>query len=76
MAGFASMTTLHPVFIALACLAGGISVGHVNDSGFWVVTNMSGYPVKGGLKSSTLAGIFIAVFTMIVCIAAALISSI
>ena len=76
MAGFASMTTLHPVFIALACLAGGISVGHVNDSGFWVVTNMSGYTVKGGLKSYTLAGIFIAVFTMIVCIAAALISSI
>lgn len=76
MAGFASMTTLHPVFIALECLAGGISVGHVNDSGFWVVTNMSGYTVKGGLKSYTLAGIFIAVFTMIVCIAAALISSI
>lgn len=76
MAGFASMTTLHPVFIALACLAGGISIGHVNDSGFWVVTNMSGYTVKGGLKSYTLAGIFIAVFTMIVCIAAALISSI
>ena len=76
MAGFAGMTTLHPVFIALACLAGGISIGHVNDSGFWVVTNMSGYTVKGGLKSYTLAGAFIAVFTMIVCIIAALISSI
>ena len=76
MAGFASMTTLHPVFIALACLAGGISIGHVNDSGFWVVTNMSGYTVKGGLKSYTLAGVFIAVFTMIVCIAAALISTV
>ena len=75
-AGLASMTTLHPVFIELACLAGGSSGGHVNDSGFWVVTNMSGYTVKVGLKSYTLAGIFIAVFTMIVCISAALISSI
>ena len=62
MVGFAGMTSLHPVFIALACLAGGISVGHVNDSGFWVVTNMSGYTVKGGLKSYTIGGVFIAVF--------------
>lgn len=72
MVGFAGMTSLHPVFIALACLAGGISVGHVNDSGFWVVTNMSGYTVKGGLKSYTIGGVFIAVFTMIVCIIAAI----
>ena len=36
MAGFAGLTSLHPVFIALACLAGGISIGHVNDSGFWL----------------------------------------
>lgn len=72
MAGFAGLTSLHPVFIALACLAGGISIGHVNDSGFWVVTNMSGYTVKGGLKSYTIGGAFIALFTIIVCIIAAL----
>lgn len=71
MAGFAGMTSLHPVFLALSCLAGGISIGHVNDSGFWVVTNMSGYTVKGGLKSYTLAGVFIAVFTMVICLVAA-----
>ena len=72
MAGFAGLTTLHPVFLALACLAGGISVGHINDSGFWVVANMSGYTVKGGLKSYTIAGIFIALVTILVCIVAAL----
>lgn len=76
MAGFAGMTALHPVFIALACLAGGISVGHINDSGFWVVTNMSGYTVKGGLKTYTIAGIFLAIFTMIICIVAAIFYSI
>lgn len=74
MAGFTAMTTLHPVFIALACLAGGISIGHINDSGFWVVTNMSGYTVKGGLKSYTIAGVFLAVVTMAVVIVAAVIA--
>ena len=74
MAGMTSGATIHPVFVALACLAGGISIGHVNDSGFWVVTNMSGYTIKGGLKSYTLAGVFIAILTMVVCIAAAIIA--
>ena len=74
MAPFAATCPIHPVFIALACLAGGISIGHVNDSGFWVVTNMSGYTVKGGLKSYTIGGVFLAVFTMIVCVTAALIA--
>jgi len=74
MAGVSAGATIHPVFIALSCLAGGISIGHVNDSGYWVVTNMSGYTIKGGLKSYTLGGIFIAFFTMIVCVAAALVA--
>lgn len=74
MAGFTTMTSLHPVFIALACLAGGISVGHVNDSGFWVVTNMSGYSIKGGLKSYTIGGVFIAIITMVIVLAAAIIA--
>lgn len=72
MAGFATATSLHPVFIAMACLAGGMSIGHVNDSGYWVVTNMSGFTVKGGLKTYTLAGIWIALVTLIICIIAAL----
>lgn len=55
MAGFAGLTTLHPVLGALACLAGGISVGHISNSGFWGA-NMSGCTVKGRLKSYTIAG--------------------
>lgn len=72
MASFTALTTLHPVFIALACLAGGISIGHINDSGFWVVTNLSGYTVRGGLKSYTLGGALISLMTITVCIIASL----
>lgn len=62
VAGITSMTIMstivpniavHPVWVAMACLAGGISIGHVNDSGFWVCTNLSGFTVTGGLKTYT-----------------------
>ncbi|QGU96002.1 GntP family permease [Clostridium bovifaecis] len=69
MATIAPTVPVHPVYIALACLAGGNSVGHVNDSGFWVATNLSGLTVTGGLKTYTLpifiTTVFIMIFTMI-----------
>jgi GntP family gluconate:H+ symporter len=42
------------VWLALAALSGGMSIGHVNDSGFWVVTKLSGFSLSGGLKIYTL----------------------
>ena len=51
MASVAPSAGCHPVYIALAALAGGNFIGHVNDSGFWVVTNLSGASVTGGLKT-------------------------
>lgn len=54
MASIAPAIGCHPVWIALACLAGGNSIGHVNDSGFWVATNLSGLSVTGGLKTYTI----------------------
>ena len=30
----------HPVFLALACLDGALFGATVNDSGFWIVSNM------------------------------------
>lgn len=69
MATIAPTVPVHPVYIALACLAGGNSIGHVNDSGFWVATNLSGLTVTGGLKTYTTAifitTVFIMLFTMI-----------
>ena len=53
MASVAPSAGCHPVYIALAALAGGNFRGHVNDSGFWVVTNLSGASVTGGLKTYT-----------------------
>lgn len=65
MATIAPSIDIHPVYLALAALAGGISVGHVNDSGFWVVTNLSGFNVRGGLKTYTVAQIIMSVSIMI-----------
>lgn len=59
--------------IALAALAGGISVGHVNDSGFWVVSNLSGFTVTGGLKTYTVAQIIMSISIMILTLLFALI---
>lgn len=62
MSSIAPAIGIHPVWIALACLSGGNSIGHVNDSGFWVATNMSGLTVTGGLKTYTLGSFISAVF--------------
>lgn len=65
MATIAPSVAIHPVYIALAALAGGISVGHVNDSGFWVVSNLSGFSVTGGLKTYTVAQIIMSISIMV-----------
>ena len=53
-AGMAEAAGIHPVWIAMAALSGGISIGHINDSGFWITAKLSGFSVSGGLKIYTL----------------------
>ena len=72
MSTIAPSVPVHPVWIAMACLAGGISIGHVNDSGFWVCTNLSGFTVTGGLKTYTWPIFTVTVFTLIAAIVGAL----
>lgn len=72
MATIAPSVPVHPVWIAMACLAGGISIGHVNDSGFWVCTNLSGFTVTGGLKTYTWPIFVVTVFTLLAAIVGAL----
>lgn len=72
MATIAPQVPVNPVWIAMACLAGGISIGHVNDSGFWVCTNLSGFTVTGGLKTYTWPIFVVTVFTLIAAIVGAL----
>lgn len=73
MSGVAPAVAIHPVFIALACLSGSISIGHVNDSGFWVVTNMGGFSVTGGMKIYTFGGFLIGVVGIVISLIGALV---
>ena len=82
VAGMTSMTIMatvapaigcHPVWLALACLSGGNSIGHVNDSGFWVATNMSGLTVTGGLKTYTLGSFISSVCIFLLALIGALV---
>lgn len=50
-------TTVTGSTIALAALSGGIGIGHINDSGFWVVTELT-----GGLKTYTPGEAILSVF--------------
>lgn len=82
VAGMTSMTIMatvapaigcHPVWLALACLSGGNSIGHVNDSGFWVATNMSGLTITGGLKTYTLGSFISSAFIFLLALIGALV---
>jgi gluconate transporter len=66
MAGaqLAGTVGIHPVWIALAALSGGISIGHINDSGFWVTVNLSGFSVTGGLKIYTLGEFIVSLIVL------------
>ncbi|MFD1416704.1 GntP family permease [Oceanobacillus jeddahense] len=69
MAGVVAGTDVHPVWVAMASLSGGLMLGHVNDSGFWITTKIAGLTVKGGMKTYTtseaLAGIIVLLITLI-----------
>lgn len=48
-------TGLGPVLVTLAIASGSMVVSHVNDSYFWVVTQMSGLSVSQGYRLVTIA---------------------
>lgn len=58
---------LMKVFTALAIGAGSLCISHANDSGFWVVTQLSGMSIKQGNMSHSL-GTLIAGVTAILLI--------
>ncbi len=68
MATVPAAVGLHPVWMALACLSGSLAIGHVNDSGFWITSNMAGFSVSGGLKCYTLAGALTGAIVMVVAV--------
>ena len=44
----------HPMYILLAIGFGGLFISWMNDSGFWVVSRMSGFTEGEALKTWTL----------------------
>ena len=71
----AAVTPIHPVFIALACLSGAMFGATVNDSGFWIVTNMCGFKFSGGVKTYMLGEAIASVVGIILIIIVGLIST-
>lgn len=69
MTSVAPAIGIHPVWVALACLSGALTLGHINDSGFWVTAKLPGFSVTGGLKTYTLAqsitGVLVIILTLI-----------
>ena len=59
--------TYHPIYIALAIGCGSKPISWMNDSGFWVISKMSGLTEKEMLKTNTIMGIIMATVGLIVC---------
>lgn len=64
-ASLAPTIGIHPVWVTMACLAGALTLGHINDSGFWVTAKLPGFSLTGGLKTYTLAQSITGVFVLI-----------
>lgn len=72
MASIPAEIGIHPVWLAIICLSGSLSMGHVNDSGFWVSTNIAGFSITGGLKTYTLGNAIVAVLAAVISIIGAM----
>jgi GntP family gluconate:H+ symporter len=51
--GTESQLAYHPIYILLSIGFGSLFVSWMNDSGFWVVAQMSGFTEKEGLQTWT-----------------------
>ena len=74
LGGLAQSGTLpfHPVYLALAIGCGSKPIAWMNDSGFWVITRMSGMTEGEGLKYITPMTTLMGVVGLIVTIAGAI----
>ena len=58
LVSFGLETELEKALAVLAVGAGAMTVSHINDSYFWVVSQFSHLSVKAALKSHTIATLF------------------
>ena len=70
VAPIVAATTLsyHPVYIAIATGCGSKPISWMNDSGFWVISKMSGMTESEMLKTNTIMGIIMALTGLVVCL--------
>jgi GntP family gluconate:H+ symporter len=54
------------VLTALSVGAGAIAISHANDSGFWVVTQLSGMTVKQGNQSHSLGTLIMGISAILI----------
>jgi GntP family gluconate:H+ symporter len=66
IAGAADLT-FHPLYIALAIGCGSKPISWMNDSGFWVISKMSGLTEAEMLKTNTIMGCIMASVGLTVC---------
>lgn len=65
-AGFGYDSELEKALLVVAIGAGSMVVSHANDSGFWVVTQLTGMDVKTGYKLYTLGTLIVGLFSAFV----------
>ncbi len=59
--------TYHPIYIALAIGCGSKPISWMNDSGFWVISKMSGLTEKEMLKTNTIMGLIMGTVGLVIC---------
>jgi gluconate:H+ symporter, GntP family len=69
VAGNPSYNPVELAAIVLALAAGSVFAGHVNDSGFWLVSRFFGMDTKTTLKTWTVGQALIAVIGFILALA-------
>jgi len=63
----------HPVYLAIAIGCGSKPIAWMNDSGFWVISKMSGFTEAEMLRTITPMGIIMATVGLIVCLLGAVV---
>lgn len=63
----------HPLYIALAIGCGSKPISWMNDSGFWVISKMSGLTEKEMLKTNTVMGLIMGTTGLVICMIGAVI---
>lgn len=66
MAPMMGVLTVNPVLVTFAAISGTLGGSHVNDSGFWSVTQIAGFTTSGGFKTESLVPFIESIVSLII----------